>query len=70
MTGPVWSNELPRSCRAGPYSSLETELKVEETWVPKVVTAPMMTTAMSAAMSAYSIAVTARRSFLESDSER
>jgi len=45
-------------------SSLETVLKVAETLDPNVVTAAMMATAIRAAISAYSIAVTARLSSL------
>ena len=46
------------------YSSLETELNVVEIWPPRMLTAAMITTAIRAAIKAYSMAVTARLSAL------
>jgi len=51
-----------RRGRRGGYNSLEILLKVPATFFPRVITALMMITDISAAISAYSIAVTARRS--------
>lgn len=47
---------------AGYQSSLDTVLKVVEMFVPSRFNAPMITTAINAAIDAYSIAVTARLS--------
>jgi hypothetical protein len=46
------------------YISLDTALNVEEIFVPSKLSAPMITTAINAAIKAYSIAVTARLSSL------
>jgi len=49
----------------GHQSSLDTMLNVPDMLVPSKVNAPMMTTAINAAINAYSIAVTARLSDLK-----
>ncbi len=49
----------------GHYSSLDTALNVDDMLVPSRLNAPMMTTAINAAINAYSIAVTARLSDLK-----